>query len=86
MRSDPVERHASFAASLDLPFPLLCDADSEIASAFGVTRARGFLPSKRVTFVIARDGTIGAVITAELNVRHHAKQALEAVHALSAAT
>jgi peroxiredoxin Q/BCP len=80
--SDPVDRHAAFAASLDLPFPLLCDDDSAIARAFGVTRAGGFLPSKRVTFVIDRDRTIRAVIAAELSIRHHAEAALSALAAL----
>ncbi len=82
MSSDSEGRHASFASSLALPFPLLSDAKSEIAAAFGVTRLGGWLPSRRVTFVIDRDGVVREVISAELDVPAHTREALAAVRAL----
>ena len=80
--SDSEGRHAAFTSTLDLPFPLVSDPGSTIAKAFGVTRAGGWLPSRRVTFVIDRDGTVRNVISAELNVAQHARVALKAIEAL----
>lgn len=80
---DSADRHASFASTLDLPFPLISDADAELAKAFGVTRVGGFLPSKRVTFVIDREGVVRRAISAELDVAHHAREALAAVEELA---
>ena len=82
MSSDSEGRHASFAESLDLPFPLLADPDSEVAKAFGVTRLGGLFPSRRITFVIDRDGVVRDRISAELAVNQHAKRALAAVQGL----
>ena len=82
MSKDSEERHASFRDSLSLPFPLLSDADSEIARAYGVKRM-GPLPSKRATFVIAPDGTIERAISAELNIAEHAREALAAVRGIA---
>jgi peroxiredoxin Q/BCP len=80
--SDTASRHAAFAKTLNLPFPLVSDKDGEIAKAFGVTRAGGWLPSKRVTFVIDSGGTVRKAVSAELDVSAHARVALEAVQAL----
>ena len=82
MSSDSTGRHTSFASTLDLPFPLVSDAGSAIAKAFGVARVGGWLPSKRVTFVIDRKGTVRRVISAELNVSEHAREALAALKQL----
>lgn len=80
--SDSGTRHSAFASSLDLPFPLLSDRDSKVAKAYGVTRVGGWLPSRRVTFVIDRAGVVRKRISAELNVNEHAREALEAITAL----
>jgi peroxiredoxin len=58
------------------------DPKSEIAKAYGVTRIGGFLPSRRVTFVIDRGGVVRRVIAAELDIRAHTKEALKALEAL----
>jgi peroxiredoxin Q/BCP len=81
--SDTEGRHASFASSFDLPFPLVSDRGSEIAKAFGVARAGGWLPSRRVTFVIDREGVVRRVISAELDVNQHTREALAAIEALA---
>jgi len=80
--SDSEGRHASFARSLDLPFPLVSDQGSRVARAFGLTRAAGWLPSKRVTFVIDRKGVVRRVISAELDIARHAREALAALAAI----
>ena len=48
--------NAEFAASLGLPYPILCDETKETARAYGVLTASGF-PS-RWTFYIGLDGRI----------------------------
>jgi peroxiredoxin Q/BCP len=80
--SDSEGRHTSFARSLDLPFPLVSDRGSKIAKAFGLTRAAGWLPSKRVTFVIDREGVVRRAISAELEIAQHAREALAALEAI----
>jgi len=80
--NDTASRHTAFAKTFDLPFPLVSDKGGEIAKAYGLTRAGGWLPSKRVTFVIDSEGTVRKVVSAELDVSAHAREALEAVQAL----
>jgi peroxiredoxin Q/BCP len=81
---DSEERHASFRSTLDLPFPLLSDEGSKIAKAFGLTRAGGWLPSKRATFVIDSDGIVNRAITAELDIAEHVRESLKALEELAA--
>jgi len=80
--NDSASRHAAFAKTLDLPFPLVSDKGGKIAQAYGLTRAGGWLPSKRVTFVIDSGGTVRKAVSAELDVSAHARKALEALRAL----
>jgi len=68
---------------LDLPFPLVSDPKMEIAKDYGVTRASGWLPSRRVTFVIDQAGIVRRVVSAELDVPSHARAALAAVKELA---
>jgi peroxiredoxin Q/BCP len=68
---------------LDLPFPLVSDPTSKIARAYGVTRAGGWLPARRVTFVIDPGGIVRQVVTGELNIPEHARVALAAVKELA---
>lgn len=55
----------------------------KIARDYGVSRASGWLPSRRVTFVIDEEGIVREVISAELDVRQHARAALAAVKELT---
>ncbi len=80
---DTAESHQRFSAAQGLGFPLLADRDATIAKAFGVARLGGWLPPKRVTFVIDREGVVRRVITGELNANTHVDGALEALHELS---
>lgn len=83
MSSDSPDRHASFARRLDLPFPLLSDPDSAIARSYGVARAGGWLPNRRVSFVIDAQGVVRRVIAAELDAAGHAREALAALRELA---
>lgn len=79
MSTDSAETHASFADKHGLPFPLVSDADAGVAKAFGVARIGGWLPSKRVTFVIDKVGIVRRVIQSEIDVDRHVDEALEAL-------
>ena len=59
---DDVKSHAEFAAKYHVPFPLLSDADSKTAQAYGVLASRmGFKYARRTTFLIDPQGKIAKV-------------------------
>ena len=58
--TDPVEKNAEFAKSLELDYPILCDPDGKNAKLFGVLKPDG-KAANRVTFIIGKDGKILAV-------------------------
>ncbi len=79
---DTAEKHGEFAQAYNLPYPLVSDPDGKIASAYGVSRFGGWLPTKRVTFVIGKDGVVKHVIHSELNIHKHIDEALAALKTL----
>ena len=83
MSKDSESRHASFRSTLDLPFPLLSDAGSRIAKAYGVSRAGGWLPARRATFVIDSAGVVRRSISAELDIGEHVRESLAALDGIS---
>ena len=58
--TDPVEKNAEFAESLELDYPILSDPEGKNAESFGVLR-KDRSAANRVTFVIGKDGKILAV-------------------------
>lgn len=56
---DPIEDNIGFASENNADFPILSDADSQIAKRYGVLSPLGF--SRRETFYIGTDGTILAI-------------------------
>jgi thioredoxin-dependent peroxiredoxin len=75
---DAVEKQKQFSDKHDFDYPLLSDADGEVASIMGVGRGLvGISPLKRTTFVIDTDRTVLDVITSELRMNTHADKALE---------
>jgi len=76
--SDPVDKQARFADDHGFGYPLLSDADGEVARAFGVHRP-GPLPTRRATFVIDTDRTVREVVTSEIAMDKHADAALAAL-------
>jgi peroxiredoxin Q/BCP len=85
---DTAEKHQQFADAYQLPYPLLSDPDGTIAQAYGVGRLGGlfggFLPTKRVTFVIDKDGIVQHVIKSELNIDKHIDEAVGVLKRLQA--
>jgi len=79
---DTAESHQKFITKFNLNFPLLADTDGKIADAFGVRMGEGKNMSRRVSFLIARDGTL-AHITDSGNADVHLTEARQAIAALS---
>ena len=75
--TDSAEKHGRFATAYNLPYPLVSDRDASISSAYGVQRLGGWLPSKRVTFVIGKDGIIHDIIRSELAIERHIDEAID---------
>jgi peroxiredoxin Q/BCP len=82
--ADQVEKQKRFSEKHTFDFPLLSDPDRVVANQFGVTRAFGPLPNKRVTFVIGQDRQILDVIKSEVRMSVHADRALETLKKVSA--
>ncbi len=82
---DTPEKHASFAAKYQLPYPLVSDRSGAIASAYGVARLGGWLPTKRVTFVIDKHGVVQHVIQSEFSIDMHINEALDTLRRLQSA-
>ncbi|RDS83326.1 peroxiredoxin [Dyella psychrodurans] len=59
---DDVKSHEEFAAKYHVPFPLLSDANRQVAINYGVlTSAVGFHFAKRTTFLIDPNGNIAKI-------------------------
>lgn len=68
--SDADESHRSFAEQHRLPFSLVSDPDGALAEAFDVKGLFGTM-TKRVTYVIDRDGTVRGAFHYELRAKKH---------------
>jgi len=77
---------ARFAAKYGLSFPLLADADHDVAEKYGVWKkkslyGRSFMGIARTTYLIDREGKV-AKRWDNVKVDGHAEQGLQAVDAL----
>jgi peroxiredoxin Q/BCP len=72
---DPVDKQRQFSQKHAFDYPLLSDADGDVARMMGVARKKG--PPKRVTFVIDQDRRVVDVIKSEVRMGVHADRALE---------
>lgn len=70
--ADDGESHRRFAERYQLPFALISDPDRALARAYGITRPLG-LGTRRVTFVIAKDGRVRGAFHHELSMSSHVR-------------
>ena len=77
---DSVESHLKFSEKYNLPFAILSDRNKEAAKAYGVLGVGGFL-TKRVTFIIYKDGKITHIFP-KVDVKHHSEEVLKALEEL----
>jgi peroxiredoxin Q/BCP len=75
--ADTEESHAGFAAKYHLPFSLLADPRHEIIRQYGVGMPLIGI-SRRVTFLIGKDGVVRQIIT-DARAKDHDRQVLEAI-------
>lgn len=80
---DDERSHQKFTDKFELPFPLLCDTDHKVASAYGAwgkkaLYGRTFMGILRSTFVIGPDGKIQHIFD-KVKVDRHAEDVLEAL-------
>lgn len=69
-----------FIAEHKLPFPLLCDTELKLARELGVLTPNGKM-TRRVTFVVGRDGTVAKVYE-QVDPAGHPKEVLAFVKGL----
>ncbi|HTS97373.1 MAG TPA: peroxiredoxin [Streptosporangiaceae bacterium] len=83
---DQVSKQQQFADKYSLGYPLLSDADGQVARQFGVRRsvAVGPLVTRRMTFVIGTDRRVLDVIHSEVSMDAHADRALKVLRARAA--
>lgn len=74
---DSVESHAKFSKKYELPFALLSDNQKEVAKQYRVLGMGGVL-TKRMTFIINKEGKIAAVFP-KVNVKQHIQEVLKAI-------
>ena len=77
---DSVESHLKFSEKYNLPFAILSDRNKEAAKTYGVLGVGGFL-TKRVTFIINKDGKITHIFP-KVDVKHHSEEVLKALEEL----
>jgi peroxiredoxin Q/BCP len=73
-----VEQNRAFAQKYDFPFLLLCDTDRTIALAYGAVDSLDARAAKRISYLVAPDGTI-AQVYAKVNVTEHANELLDSL-------
>ncbi len=74
---DNLTSHEKFKATYNLNFPLVADTDYSISKAFGAFNEERQM-SKRMTFVIDKDGIIRHIFP-KVDVRAHAEEVAEAL-------
>ncbi len=84
---DTARSHAAFAQRNMLPFPLIADTDGMLRRSYGVLRFGGLLPlTKRVTYVIDRQGIVRAALHEELFMGRHTAGVIAVLELLRAGT
>jgi peroxiredoxin Q/BCP len=78
---DSLETHERFAESCHLPFPLIPDTEKKIAGLYDAAWFGG-LSSKRITYIIDREGIIRGAFHYEMRVKNHIPQALQLIQSL----
>ena len=81
--TDPVEKNADFAKSLELDYPILCDPTGKNAKMFGILSPDGS-KAGRHTFIIGKDGKILAV-ESKVNTETHGKDLADQLEKLGVA-
>src|SRR5262249_53805035 len=74
--SDTIDSHRSFKEKNALPFPLLADPSKDVIKAYDA-HGIGFLPTKRVTYLIDKKGIVRGIFRHEVAMDKHRDDVLE---------
>jgi thioredoxin-dependent peroxiredoxin len=75
--TDGMTKHQEFSQAYQLPFPLVSDPERAIIRLYGAARfGGGLLPTKRVSYVIDKEGVIRLVTHHEFAVQRHIEDIL----------
>jgi len=79
--TDAAKAHSKFIAKYELPFPLLCDTEAQVSTAYesyGLKKFMGkeYLGIKRQTFIIGPDGKLERIYQ-KVKPADHAAQVLQ---------
>lgn len=83
---DPLKAHEKFIAKFDLPFPLICDTEKQMVTAYGVwieksMYGKKYMGTERTTFIIDAKGKIAAIFP-KVKPAEHAELVLKALRNL----
>jgi peroxiredoxin Q/BCP len=78
--TDDLDSHNKFMSAHNLNFPLIADPDFKISKAYGVFNEER-KASRRVTFVIDKDGIIRHIFP-QVDVRAHADEVIEVLKSM----
>ena len=73
--TDSVEANAKFAEDQDFPYPLLCDTERAVCTAYGACSSTSDKSANRHTYVIDPDGLI-AQVHDQVDARKHPEKLL----------
>ncbi len=76
--TDSVEANAKFAKTQEFEYPLLCDTEREICLSYGACQSASDRAAKRMTYLIAPDGTIAQIHT-NVDARKHPEALLPTI-------
>ena len=76
--ADSVESHKKFEEKYQLPFTLLSDPEKKVIKAYG---ADGLVFTKRISYLIAPDGTILKAYE-KVDPAHHGEEILKDIYAI----
>ncbi len=79
--ADGADRHQSFIAKHDLPFPLLTDAGGKVAKRLGIPKKWGIMGG-RVT-IVANEGKVVHTFENQFQAVKHIPEALAALRAMA---
>lgn len=81
--ADSVDSHRRFRASLELPYHLLSDQGKRVIRQYDVQRRLPFLPNKRVTYIVGKDGMVRGIFHHEMAFGQHKSDVLAGLQALN---
>jgi peroxiredoxin Q/BCP len=81
---DTQEENAAFAEQFDFPFPLLCDTERDVSTAFGAARPPDHpyaAFARRLSYIIDPSGTVRQGYEVE-DIPAHPQELLDDLHRL----